>query len=200
MSEGLINERELLLRLAGDDKHAFDALYYYYEPRLRLFLYPFTNNDEYQLNAIIQDVFVKLWLKRNDLVGIAFLEYYLQRMAKNRLLDVLKLQQIKQRHEKNYMHLQPDSSNTAFEQLQLKEYMSIARKGIAELPERRRQIYTLYVLNGLSLDEVASQLNVSKDVVKKQLQHAKTFLKEYISAKGGLPLSISSLILLATIS
>lgn len=188
------NEKKLLIRLADDDKSAFDALYHYYEPRLRLFLYPFVT-DQNTLNAILQDVFVKLWIKRTDLVGIEFLEYYLQRMAKNRLLDLLRLRRIKEEHEVNYSRQQLKTANVTSDHVQLKEYMAIARKGISLLPERRKLIFSLHVLDGLSLDEVAGELNISKDVVKKQLQHAKNFLKEYVSKKGDLPVTVGAMIL-----
>ena len=187
----MFNEQELLSRLAGGDKSAFNHLYHHYEPRLRLFLYPFVGGDGDLLNSILQEVFVKLWLKRADLVGIAFLEYYLQRMAKNKLVDTLRLGQIRTRHETDYSRLRPETAEATVEQLQLKEYMFIAREGMAQMPERRRLIFTLYVLNGLSLDEVAEQLKLSKDVVKKQLQLAKVYLKEYIAEKGDLPLLIA---------
>jgi RNA polymerase sigma factor (sigma-70 family) len=199
-SERSFNEQELLSRLADGDKSAFDTLYQYYEPRLRLFLYPFTGSDHDTLNSILQDVFLKLWFKRTDLVGIAFLEFYLQRMAKNKLLDTLRLSQIRERHESGYARLQTGADDSTTEQLQLKEYMDIAREGMAQLPERRRLIFTLYVINGLSLDEVAVQVNTSKDVVKKQLQLAKAFLKEYISQKGDLPLIVAGLLLASLVS
>ncbi|AXY73701.1 sigma-70 family RNA polymerase sigma factor [Paraflavitalea soli] len=198
-SERPFNEQELLSRLAHGDKSAFDTLYQYYEPRLRLFLYPFTAYDTDTLNSILQDVFLKLWLKRTDLVGIALLEFYLQRMAKNKLLDTLRLSQIRERHESGYARLQTGAGDPTTEQLQLKEYMDIAREGMAQMPERRRLIFTLYIINGLSLDEVAAQLNLSKEVVKKQLQLAKVFLKEYIAEKGDLPLTIAGLLLLSLV-
>lgn len=194
------HEKELLFRLEADDTSAFDALYYHYEPRLRLFLYPFTGADESLLNAILQDVFVKLWVKRKDLTGIAFLEYYLQRMAKNRLLDLLKLRNIHEQHLAGYSRLQSETGDITGDQLQLKEYMNIARKGIAQLPERRRIIFSMSVLEGMSLDEIAEHLQISKDVVKKQLQKAKAFLKEYISKNGDLPLMISGWVVAALLS
>ncbi len=190
----MFNEQDLLSRLAGGDKSAFDDLYYYYEPRLRLFLYPFAGGDEDLLNSILQDVFVKLWFKRADLVGIAFLEYYLQRMARNKLLDNLRLGQIRTRHETGYSRLQPASGDPIADQLQLKEYMAIARDGLAQMPERRRLIFTLYMINGLSLEQVAAKLDISKDVVKKQLQLAKAYLKEYIAERGDLPLLLAGLL------
>ena len=198
--ERSFNEQELLSRLADGDKSAFDTLYQYYEPRLRLFLYPFTGSDQDTLNSILQDVFLKLWFKRTDLVGIAYLEFYLQRMAKNKLLDTLRLSQIRERHESGYARLQTGADDSTTEQLQLKEYMDIAREGMAQLPERRRLIFTLYVINGLSLDEVAAQVNTSKEVVKKQLQLAKVFLKEYIAQKGDLPMIVAGLLLAALAS
>lgn len=194
-AERSFNEQELLSRLADGDKSAFDTLYQYYEPRLRLFLYPFTGSDQDTLNSILQDVFLKLWFKRTDLVGIAFLEFYLQRMAKNKLLDTLRLSQIRGRHESGYARLQTSSGDSTTEQFQLKEYMAIAQQGIAQMPERRRLIFTLYIINGLSLDEVAAQVSTSKEVVKKQLQLAKVFLKEYIARKGDLPLMLAALLM-----
>lgn len=189
------NEKELLLRLEAGDRSAFDSLYYHFEPRLRLFLYPFTTGDAEMTDIVIQDVFVKLWLKRQELSGIAILEYYLQRMAKNRLLDLLKLRDIRDRHQKNYATLQPGSANDTKEQLQLKEYLAIAREGMGKMPLRRRIIFSMNELEGFSIDEIAAQMQVSRDVVKKQLQKARTFLKEYISKHGDLPGTICLAIL-----
>lgn len=181
------NEKELLVRLEAGDKSAFDSLYHHFEPRLRLFLYPFTNGDSDLTDIVIQDVFVKLWLKRQELSGIAVLEYYLQRMAKNRLLDILKLRDIRDRHKKYYAILQPGSANNTREQLQLKEYLAIAREGMDKMPPRRRIIFSMNVLEGFSIDEIAAHMKVSRDVVKKQLQKARAFLKEYIAKHGDLP-------------
>ncbi|QEH40725.1 RNA polymerase sigma factor [Chitinophaga sp. XS-30] len=189
------NEKELLLRLEAGDKSAFDSLYYRFEPRVRLFLHPFAIGDTDMIDIVIQDVFVKLWLKRQELSGIATLEYYLQRMAKNRLLDILKLRNIRDRHKKNYAILQSTSTNNAKEELQLKEYLAIAREGMDKMPLRRRIIFSMNELDGFSIDEIATQMQISRDVVKKQLQKARAFLKEYISKHGDLPGAICLAIL-----
>jgi len=190
------DEKELLLRLEADDKSAFDTIYYRYEQKLKLYLYPFTGGDSHLADTVLQDVFVKLWLKRKELGGVAVLEYYLQRMAKNRLLDHLKLRDIREKHARTYADLQHEAGDHIGEQLQLKEYLTIAREGIAQLPLRRRIIFSMNVLEGWSIDEIAAQLQVSKDVVKKQLQLAKTFVRDYISKNGDLPGAICLAILL----
>lgn len=189
------DEQELLSRLADGDMSAFDTLYNYFEPRLRLVLYPYFGSDENKLGSVLQDIFVKLWLKRKELKDIVSLEYYLQRAARNRLLDVLKTSQTRLRHEIGYARLLPHTDDTTEHQLKLKEYMDITREGLSLLPVRRREIFTMYAFDGLTLDEVASQMNTSKEVVKKQLQLAKVFLKEYLSRKGGMPLTVGGLLL-----
>lgn len=193
--KGSYEEKELLSRLASGDKSAFDALYHFYEPRLRLFLSPFTRSDGHLLNAILQDTFVKCWIKRNELATIEHLEPYLQRMAKNRMLDLLKLQKIQTGHIGNYAQSREQSAQPAWDQLQLKEYMAIARRGIDALPERRREIFTQSVFEGLSIDEIASRMDLSREVVKKQLQKARAFLKMYIAEKGDLPVIVGGLII-----
>lgn len=182
----LEGERDLLLRLKQGDHTSFDRLYYHYEPRLRLFLYPFIGTDPALLDSMIQDAFVKVWQKREDLAGIEFFEFYLQRIGKNLLLDHWKLRAIRDRHEATLARHQPFTDDSTRDQLQLKEYMQIAQEAIARLPERRRAIFTLNVLEGFSLDEVAEALQVSKDVVKKQLVLAKSFIREYIGREGDL--------------
>lgn len=178
------DEKDLLARLKTGEHLAFDAIYYRFEPRLRLFLMPFTGSDKAMLEMILQDVFVKLWMKREELDIIHRLEFYLQRMARNHLLDLLKLRNIRERHEALHAALQQQDGAITERHLQLKEYMSVACEAIALLPERRRIIFTLNTLEGFSIDEVAQQLGLSRDVIKKQLTASKAFVKDYISRKS----------------
>lgn len=169
--------------MKAGDHSAFDTLYYYYEPRIRLFLYPFTGDDAVMLDTILQDVFIKFWLKREEMEGIALVEFYLQRMAKNRLLDLLRLRDIRERHEAIHAALQPQEGAVTEKQLLFKEYLAAANEAIALLAERRRIIFVLNVLEGFSLDEVAVHLGLSKEVVKKQLAKAKAAVRAHIAGK-----------------
>jgi len=165
---------------------AFTALYNHYQPRLSLFIAPFTHHSPHLANDIIQDVFVKLWTKRDNLAGIQILEYYLQRMAKNRLLDDIRLRKTKLRHEGSFAGTQTSRQSVTEDQLQLKEYHRLAQEAIRLLPERRRFIFTLSVLEGYSLDEINGMTGLSKEVVKKQLFKAKRFIRERLEKKGGI--------------
>ncbi|MOA00139.1 RNA polymerase sigma factor [compost metagenome] len=51
------------------------------------------------------------------------------------------------------------------------------------MPEQRRLVFTLSRVDGLSYDEIAQQLNISKRTVENQVYRAMTFLKEHIDSK-----------------
>ena len=184
----LPNEALLLQQLMLGSMDAFTALYDHYQPRLSLFITPFTHHSPHLANDIIQDVFVKLWTKRQDLAGIQVLEYYLQRMAKNRLLDDVRLRKTKLRHEGSFAATQTAWQSVTQDDLQLKEYHRLAQEAIRLLPERRRYLFTLSILEGYSLDEISVITGLSKEVVKKQLFKAKRFIREQLEKKGGISL------------
>ncbi len=175
----------MLQQLIQGSMEAFTTLYNHYQPRLSLFIAPFTHQTPVVANDIIQEVFVKLWIKREDLAGVQVLEYYLQRMAKNRLLDIARLRKIKQQHESAAAALQPTRQPAGEDALQLKEYHELAQQAIRMLPERRRYLFTLSVLEGYSLHEIGVITGLSKEVIKKQLFKAKRSIRDHLQEKGG---------------
>jgi len=69
--------------------------------------------------------------------------------------------------------------------LQLKEYHQLAQEAIRQLPERRRYLFTLHVLEGYSLDEIGQITGLSKEVIKKQLFKARHSLRQQLQKKAG---------------
>lgn len=191
----LKDEAWLLQQLMNGSMDAFTTLYEYYQPRLSLYIAPFTHHAPSLANDIIQEVFIKLWTKREFLAGIEVLEYYLQRMAKNRLLDDARLRKIKLRHEGSFAEMQNGRPSVTEDSLQLKEYHRLAQEAIRQLPERRRYLFTLSVLEGYSLEEIEGITGLSKEVIKKQLFKAKRFIRERLEKNGGLSFSMLLLFL-----
>jgi RNA polymerase sigma-70 factor (ECF subfamily) len=182
-------DQELLRLLETGSEAAFRLLYDRYQPKLSRYLYPFVSDRPHLVAEIVQEVFVKLWVKRGQLGGIAKPEYYLQRLARNQLIDNIRLQKIKDRHEKAAA-----GASGAQEDVQdfllLKEYHEIARQAIEQLPERRRYLLRLSMVDGYSQEEIANLTNLSRAVVKKQLFKANSFLREYMKTHGGMLLLV----------
>jgi len=180
----------LVRQLTEGDQDAFRQLYERYQPKLSRYLFPFVSGQPDLADDIIQEVFIKVWTKRDMLTGISVFEYYLQRMARNQLLDHIKLKKIQQKHETNYAVSKDQQQSDTVDFLQFKEYHQIAQRAMASLPERRKYLLRLSLVDGYSLDEIADMTRLSKAVVKKQLFKANRFMRDYIKEHGDLLLLI----------
>lgn len=194
MNEALHNEHELLQRIAAGDENAFSRLYKYYQPRLQLFILPLTGFSTQDTDEVMQDIFIKVWLRKETLVTIRSAQAYLFTMAKNRLHDI-RLRQAQQLKASEALQQQQNTSHTEVqEKIQLNEYHEIARLAIDRLPQQKRRIFMLRNEQGLSLDEIAARLNITKFAVKKQLYEAVRSVKDYLKDQAGVDLPVILLI------
>lgn len=194
MSEALHNEHELIQRIAAGDESAFARLYKHYQPRLHLFILPLTGFSRQDADEVMQDIFIKVWLRKETLVTLRSVQSYLFTMAKNRLYDMRVQQaQLLKASQGSRQH-QGESHTEVHEKIQLDEYHEIARLAIDRLPRQKRRIFMLRNEQGLSLDEIAAQLNITKFAVKKQLYEAVKSVKDYLKQKAGLDIPIVLLI------
>lgn len=180
LNSSLAEEEHLLQQMSAGSKDAFDMLYKYFQPKIHRYILPFTHNTGIDAQEIIQDIFVKMWMKREAFAGISSLEHYLYRMARNRLIDLKRSKDLQRLHIEEYKSLQPLNVDTTSYEIQYREFREKAVQAIELLPERRRKIFDLSVEKDMSLAEIAATLRLSIDVVKKQLYLATRFVKEYI--------------------
>lgn len=178
------NESHLLIRLSEGDEAAFEELYRYYQPKLFLYLFPFTGKSKEITDDIIQEVFVKLWLRKETLPAIKSFHSYLFRMGRNRLADV--------RRQRKHISLTVETSETGIsgrgeEKIYLEEYTEVAREAIKRLPAQRKKIFLLRYEEDMSLDEIADFLQIAKTTVKKQLYQGVKEVKQYLKENGEWP-------------
>lgn len=173
------DERELLKRIADDDRAAFTILYSHHLNNLYRYIYLFTKSKDTS-EEIIQNVFIKIWERRETLGSITSFKAYLYRSAKNLLLDEVRKNQVK---TKVFFTLKPDSEES-YEESDAKiiydQYYQIAQDAINLLPKKRKQIVELRTNEDLTLDEIAEKLSISKCVVKKQLYTGMHFIRDYL--------------------
>lgn len=77
-----------------------------------------------------------------------------------------------------------DDRLTAEDQLCLQEEVDAAERMIASMPTRRKAIFVLRVLEHRAYSEIASELNVSLRIVKKELAKAYAHCAKHASAVG----------------
>lgn len=173
------DEKALLTLVAKGDRGAFKQLYSSYLNDLHHFIFLFTKSKE-ETEDILQEIFIKIWENREKLPEVDSLKNYLFRFAKNKLLDNIRHLQVRQRVLSEIRRTKNISENTTGDQYTYKEYYHLVQQAIEKLPPKRKLIFRLNIENGLSQDEIASQLNISKSVVQKQIYKASYFVREYL--------------------
>lgn len=175
-----MNEFELFERIKLQDKEAFDTLFRRYYTPLCRFSYAICLSKE-DAEESVQDMFVGLWEKAPTIRIDASVKAYLYTSVRNYTLNVIQKQQIELRHLNEYSELADEDERE--ESLDDTQISQLIRNGVDTLPEKCREIFILCKLEGLTYDEIADYLNVSKKTVDNQMGIALRKLREYLHPK-----------------
>ena len=171
---------EIVSRLNNGDKKAFGMLFLMYADKLAKFSKAFYTDDS-DAEEIVQEVFLKIWVKRKEIKDPKTFNSYIYTIAKNLIYNNLKRKVYRTRY---YSYLKSSFSfhtNPVEESLKLKELENAIRQIIKDLPSKRKEIFLLSRNEGLSNKEIAKKLNISLRTVETHiylaLKHIKKILK-----------------------
>lgn len=173
------DENVLLARVTKGNREAFTCLYKIYLNELYRYIYLVTKSKE-ETEEILQDIFIKIWEKREKLDKVDSFKNYVFRIAKNKLIDKMRQLQTRQRVHSEIKRSTIVAESTTSDECAYREYYFIVQHAIEKLPPKRKLIFRLNIENGLSQEEIASQLNISRSVVQKQMNKASHFVREYL--------------------
>jgi len=185
--ENTFTERELLQMLAGGEETVFRFIFERYrDPIYSTALH--LSGSASLAEEIVQDVFLDLWLQRRTATTITYLSAYLNRMAGNKIYDALK-QKHRQRDAQQTIDPEEDHHTPAV-LLENKDYDAILARAIARLPEKQRLTYHLIKQQGLSRKAAATELGVSPETVKYNLEQSLRGIRAYCLSQINVPLTI----------
>lgn len=175
-------DRELLQQVASGDPIAFRQLFDLYKLRLYSFVLQMTHS-QVDAEEIVQDVFTKLWEGRANLTGVEYPGKYIYTIARNTTLNHLtKLARDRRLLQQLWVNISQHENPTE-ELLQAQECGQLISKAISQLSPQRQTIFTLSREQGLSHEEIASRLGLSKSRVKniivEILKHVRDYLAHY---------------------
>jgi RNA polymerase sigma-70 factor (family 1) len=174
------SELDYLRRLNQGDERAFDALFRHYSALVYRFSYGYLKSRT-DAEEIVQECFLKIWEKREQLRDDVPLKAYLFTTAHNAILNQLRRQQQRNRFQTYSAGLAPGQVGN---EVEFTELESLYQAALEQLPPKRREIFILSRQQGLSYPEIAQQLNLSVKTVEAQMTQALKFLRGYFQAHG----------------
>jgi RNA polymerase sigma-70 factor (ECF subfamily) len=122
---------------------------------------------------LVQDVFFKLWSKRESIAEIDALKTYLYRAARNTALNHLRRQKLENAYEEREASKGEPSAVEATDDSAAATDLTVAvQAAIARLPDRCREIFLMSRDGGLTYNEIAKDLGISIKTVETQMGRA----------------------------
>jgi RNA polymerase sigma-70 factor (family 1) len=175
-----ISEQTLLACISTGNEAAFRSLFDRY--RGTIYTYALRLSEDRSLaDEVVQDVFLKVWLKRKDLPAVTHFSAWPYAIARHRMFDMMK-QQARELQTKETVQLEASANdNNAEVSLLEKEYQLLLRGALAQLSPRQQLIYNLSRNHGMKHEEIAHTLNISRHTVKTHLVHALRVIRDHIT-------------------
>lgn len=158
----------------------FCGLFRQHEHRLHTLAFRLTKSDQVAKD-IIQEVFLKLWEHREHIDAIVDLEAWLYRLTENKVIDYLRKVAADDRLRKVICNRIQQITDEAEQYIAAKEYNEIIRQAVSQLPPQRKLIYQLNKDEGMSYEQIANELQISRHTVKNQLFSAVQSVRSFIA-------------------
>ncbi len=170
---------------------AFNSIYFEYSKRLYVFAKSYLKN-EVEVEGIVQEVFLKLWINRETLQdGLSF-ESYLFTITKNAVLNTLRSKKYKELYL-NHQLAFPAKNILLEDELNFKELEKAYEAVIDSLSPRKKEVFQLSRIEFLSYKEISAKLGISVKTVENQMTSALSEIRMKISSLGFLGILFISL-------
>jgi RNA polymerase sigma-70 factor (ECF subfamily) len=174
-----MTDQEVLKLLPVDGEKAVSILYERYDYYLLVAINRIIP-DENIARDLVQEVFVDIWRRRNDLKITTSVKAYLRTAARNKTLNYVRDQKMTFEDQERHSDIQSNQVS-ANDQLEADELQAIIDRAIDELPERCRLVFSLSRFEELSYKEIAEQLDISTKTVENQISKALKLLRNSLA-------------------
>jgi RNA polymerase sigma-70 factor (family 1) len=180
----LHTERELLARIAAGDETAFRQVFHDYWPQIYGVSLMLTKSV-HLAEDMTQEVFLKIWLKRENLPEIKSFRDYLFIVARNHIFDELRRRSREEPFAEAVLAHFSDERPTPEQELLYKESTRIIQDTIEQLPPQQLAVYRMTREQGMSHEQIATALGISKNTVRNHVAQALGTIREALDRHTG---------------
>ena len=157
----------------------FDRLFLQYYPKVTAFIDGIIH-DRNEAESMAQDVFLKILEGKMTVENMRNIDNYLFIASRNSALAWLRKREKMRPVESLYNCA--GGSTVPEEELLEHELLAFINNAISRMPEQRRRVFMMSRAEGLTNDEIAERLNLSKRTVESHIYTAVAELKQALTA------------------
>lgn len=182
--QAISGEKTLLAEVAEGNEAAFRALVHHYAARMGSFIFGFVKSKE-RTEEVLQDVFLRVWMGRQSLPDVKNFQAYLYVICRNQALNAVRSMVREQRRIAQWkMEFAPESADPRVEDPR-SHYLHLIDEAASRLPQQQRLVWELSRRNGLRHAEIASELRLSRETVKKYIRYANESILRFLRQRIG---------------
>ena len=158
--------------------HNFRVFFDQHYQRLCSYAFSFLKDEE-SCEDLVQDLFIKIWMNRQDLIGTDQLKFYifsavrnncLTRLQKNKKYRIVEMNEEEEGEEIDFK-LDPEEETI--------EPTALIAKALDRLPPKCREVFLLSRISNLSYLQIADTLGISIKTVENQMGKALKILRVF---------------------
>ena len=192
------DEVGLLTDLKSGSADAFKFFYEKYSTQLYRRIHKLVK-IEVIAQEVLQDLFVKIWEKRELIDTSKSFKSYLYTVAERLVYDHYRVETRKARLTREVAENATELYTHTEEQIFEKETQTKISKAIANLPAQQKLVFTLCKIDGKTYEQVSELLGISTATINTHITRATKTIRAQLDSGDNLPLIVSIAAIICTL-
>jgi RNA polymerase sigma-70 factor (ECF subfamily) len=176
------SDQQLWNAIRQSDEKAFSELFNRYWSTAHRIAYSKVRSLE-TTQEIVQELFITLWDKRETLM-VQNMPAFIATCIKNKAIKYIESQIVKEKYWTYYKNYIPQTESVTESELDYNELKEAIEAEVERLPAKSKKVFQLNRLQGRSVSEIASMLNLSEKAIEyhltRSLKHLRLHLRDFL--------------------
>ncbi len=191
-------EIDLITAIKLRDKKTFEALYKSYYKGLYTLSYRYTGRNEIA-EEIVNDVFIVIWNKADNIKIESSMKNYLIRSVINASLNYIKKEKSDSKRQEGYNIGQEEADDVSERYEEEENLLLRLEKALELLPPQCKKVMMMSRFDKMKQQEIAQSLNISVKTVKNHLTYGFGKLRQVLASGPALLIVLMISIMMAVL-
>jgi len=185
----ILSEKLLVKQLMNGNEKAFSAIFETYRDDVYGYSVSMLKTNVLA-EEIVQDVFLNIWQHRDRLNPDLSFRSYVFTITRNLTFNLISKVANNRKLKEEVFYTSQKAYSPIENRMAEADYERIKNKAIEQLPPRRRLIFEMSRVDGMSYKEISEELNISVSTVKGQTSKSLASIRDYLRTHSDIALLI----------